>query len=124
MKNIPLFNRKDLILILGLLLVAGVFAFFGSFSAEGQTATVVCDGETVTVIDLKTAKDETFTVNGTAIEVKDGEIGFIDSDCGDKTCVRSGFLKKSGDAAACVPNKVAITVSGEKSKDGIDIIAY
>ena len=124
MKNIPLFNRKDLILIAFLLLIAGIFMLSGSFASEGQTATVTHDGETVTVIDLKTAEDETFTVDGTVIEVKDGEIGFTASDCGDKTCVRTGFLKNNGDAAACVPNKVAIKISGEKSEDDVDIIAY
>lgn len=124
MKNIPLFNRRDLILIASLLLIAGGFALFSSFSADGQTATVTCDGETVTVIDLTAAEDETFSVNGTVIEVKNGEIGFIESDCPDKTCVRTGSLKNNGDAAACIPNKVAITVKGGKSENDVDIIAY
>lgn len=124
MKNIPLFNRKDIILIAVLLLIAGVFMLFGSFRAEGQTATVTCGGETVTVIDLATAQNETFTVNGTVIEVKDGSIAFVDSDCADRTCVRTGSLKNSGDASACVPNKVAISISGEKTDGDVDIIAY
>ncbi len=124
MKNIPLFIRKDIVLIAVLLLIAAAIALFGSFSADGQTATVTCDGETVTVIDLKTAENETFTAGNTVIEVRDGTIGFIDSNCGDKTCVRTGVLENSGDAAACVPNKVAITISGEKKDSDIDIMAY
>lgn len=123
MKNIPLFNRKDIILILILLLIAGAVALTGSFSDKGQTATVTNDGETVTVIDLKTAENETFNVNGTVIEVKDGIIRFIDSDCGDKTCVRTGELKNNGDASACVPNKVAITI-GSGRDDNVDIVVY
>lgn len=123
MKNIPLFNRKDIVLILILLLIAGAVALFGSFSVGAQTATVTSDGETVTVIDLKTAENETFTVNGTVIEVKDGTIRFADSNCGDKTCVRTGVLEKSGDAAACVPNKVAIKIDSSRN-DGIDIVVY
>lgn len=124
MKRIPLFIRKDVILILVLLLIAGAVALYGHFSDKGQTATVISDGETVTVIDLKSAEDETFTVNGTVIEVKDGKIAFTDSDCGDKTCVRTGTLENSGDAAACVPNRVVIRISGEKTDSDVDIIAY
>lgn len=123
MKNIPLFIRKDIVLIAVLLLIAGAIGLFAG-SSDGQTATVTCDGETVTVIDLKTAENETFTAGNTVIEVRDGTIGFIDSDCGDKTCVRTGSLKNSGDAAACVPNKVAIMISGEKTDSDIDIMAY
>lgn len=123
MKNIPLFSRKDFFLIGVLLLVAGVIAFCGSFSGEGQIATITLDGETVTVIDLKTAQDGTFAVGGAVIEIKDGAVGFADSDCSDKTCVRTGMISRGGEAAACVPNKVAVKVTDEK-KNEADIIVY
>lgn len=123
MKNIPLFIRKDIILIAVLLIIAGGIALFGSLNSEGQTALITCDSETVTVIDLKTASDQKFTVNGTVIEVSDKEIYFSDSNCDDKTCVRTGKLKNSGDAAACVPNKVAVKISGDK-ENNVDIVVY
>lgn len=123
MKNIPLFSRKDFVLIAVLLFVAGAIALSGCFAEKGHCATVMHNGETVTVIDLDTAEDCTFSAGGTVIMVKDGAVGFVDSDCPDKTCVRTGMISDGGEAAACVPNKVAVKITDEK-KNEVDIVVY
>ncbi len=48
-----------------------------------------------------------------------GSIAFYDSSCPDKICIKSGYLKISGQSAVCLPNKTHIAVH---SKDGTDII--
>lgn len=123
MKNIPLVKSKDLILVAILLLVA-LILYFSDSDEKGQIATVTSDGEVVTVIDLTSAEDEIITVNNTVIQIKNGTVAVIDSDCDDKTCIKTGVLKNNGDVCACVPNKVAVVVSGENSKQDFDAVAY
>ncbi|MBQ8208987.1 MAG: NusG domain II-containing protein [Clostridia bacterium] len=122
-KNIPLIKRSDIILIALVLVGTALLFCLSTFSAEGRTAVVTLDGEELTVINLQTAQDEVFTAGNVTVEVKDGKVSIIDSDCPDKTCVRTGELSKSGDASVCVPNRVSVEITGE-SADGVDIMAY
>lgn len=46
------------------------------------------------------------------IEVHDGRVRFVSSPCPNQICVHSGWLKKAGDVAACLPNKVSLQVLG------------
>ena len=123
LNNIPLLRRSDLILIAVVLAVACMLFFFDYFSANGKTAVVTVDGEEITVINLETAENEIFTAGNVTVEVKDGTIRIIDSNCPDKTCVKTGELSKSGDASVCVPNRVAVEINGDNA-DGVDIMAY
>ena len=51
-----------------------------------------------------------------------GEAYFLESDCKDKTCIKSGKLKNSGDVSACLPNKTVLSVKGEKTS--FDAVTY
>ncbi len=109
-----LITKKDIILIL-ILLVAGVTGLIAVNSADrGKTATVKADGKTVEVISLE---DENGSVkyNGVVICLENGEIYVKDSDCADKICVRSGRISKSGETVICAPNRVSVEINGDKS---------
>lgn len=123
LNNIPLFHRSDLLLIAVIMIVAAVIFFVSTFSPDGKTAVVTLDGERVTTINLESAKNETFAVGDVFIEVKDGCVSITDSDCPDKTCVKTGELSKIGDVSVCVPNRVCVEIIGE-SADGVDILSY
>jgi hypothetical protein len=58
----------------------------------------------------------------TIVEIKDGKVHIADSPCPDKLCVQMGWLEKTNDWAACLPNGVFVTVQGERD-DGIDAIS-
>ena len=68
-------------------------------------------------------KDAAYSIQGllgeSIIEVHDGEAHFLDSPCPNKTCVQAGFIHRSGEWAACLPNDVFIRIEGSK-KDNID----
>ncbi len=120
-KSIPLFMKRDVVLIFVLLLAA--FAVFFLFKGtDGTIAEISLNGETVKTINLKTATNGELNIGTAVIEIKNGEIRFKDSDCPDKVCVNTGFIKNSGQTAACVPNKIAITIKGINEE--ADIIAY
>lgn len=62
-----------------------------------------------------------------AIEA-DGGVRVAASDCPDQYCVRRGVCRKAGDFAACVPNKVILTLlpaddhESEDADSGIDMV--
>ena len=112
-----------MLLIAFVLIVAAVIFFVSEASAQGKTAVVTLDGEKVTTINLETAENETFTAGKVVIEVTEGGVSITDSNCPDKTCVKTGKLSKSGDVSVCVPNRVSVEIIGEGA-EGVDIIGY
>lgn len=70
------------------------------------------------------AADATFSVRGrlgdSRLEIRDGQVRFIDSPCVGRQCIHTGWLSRSGQVAACLPNGVVIEVAGgEREFDAI-----
>lgn len=121
-------RRSDLLLIMIVFLMALAFILPRYFGAEDKlVASIYVDGELNQSIDLSSV-DEAYTisVNNTVIEVDINEIRFRSSDCKDRLCVNTGKLTRDGSVAACLPNRVLITVTdGEKgNSNGLDAITY
>lgn len=54
------------------------------------------------------------------LEVRDGRVRFTDSPCVGRYCVHAGWLSRSGQVAACLPNGVVIEVTGgEREYDAV-----
>lgn len=54
------------------------------------------------------------------LEVRDGQVRFTDSPCVGRYCVHAGWLSRSGQVAACLPNGVVIEVTGgEREYDAV-----
>lgn len=110
-----LITKKDLI-FLGVLLAAGIaLALIRLTGNTGTSARVTYDGETVEEISLDGDYYE-IEVNGVTVCRENGVVYVADSSCGDKICVRSGKLTKSGDCAVCAPNRVSVEVIGPDGK--------
>ena len=123
-KKRSLLKRADIIAAAVTLLVA-IALFFFYQNGKSKVAIITVGGETVKTIDLSVAEDETFTLKTspvTTIEIKNKKIAFVDSKCRDHTCEKKGFLSNPGDAAACLPAKAVITISG--SDDSADAVSY
>ena len=95
--------------------VTGITLLSGS--GGGSTAIVRVDGKEFRQVDLSV--DQSFFIGNVRIEVKDGEIAFTQSDCPHKECIKSGWLKVPGASAACLPNRISVTVQGESGVDAI-----
>lgn len=54
--------------------------------------------------------------------VRDGSIAVAESDCGDKTCVRTGAASRVGEAIICVPKRVAVTIEDDRSENDLDVV--
>ncbi len=105
-KNYTLF-----LLILAVLLCL-IFILFPKKSATKAQFSV--NGEVIKVFDLNqtqvvTENLSSYGVNMT-IEIKDGAIRVLDSDCPDKICVHTGFISNITQTAVCMPNKAVLEI--------------
>lgn len=69
------------------------------------------------------ADDAVYEVAGAlgtvVVEVADGSVRVVGSDCPDQICVRTGAVSAPGSVIACVPNGVVVRVGGG-GRDGLD----
>jgi len=122
-----LFGKWDILLFAGLIALAIII--YALYTLPGRDAgnafaRISADREVIQTIDL--SEDGEFELlNNPCIRfsVRNGAIAFIESDCPDKTCVRSGYLRHSGQMAACVPNRVSLVIVGAEGVGGVDAIA-
>lgn len=119
------FKKKDFITIAVLLLIgtAGIMYYRLRPAGENLSAEISCDSKIIAVIPLK-GETRSFTVPGhenVTLTIGEGEAAFAESDCPDKICVRTGKLKKSGQSAACLPNKIIVRIVSDKGNELDDI---
>lgn len=82
----------------------------------------ISSADTRQLVSLQT--DSELSVGGplgtSVLEVRDGAVRFRSSPCRHQLCVRSGWHRRSGAVAACVPNRVSILLLGGQSEfDGL-----
>jgi len=105
-----------LVALLTLVLLAGLYSHYWSgIGGEGERARIVsADGE-VHLVALN--EDRTLTVHGplgdSVIEIHQGRVRFVESPCQGKQCIHAGWLHSAGSFAACLPNRISITVLGK-----------
>ena len=120
-------RRGDLLcaaLIALIAVVLGAFLLAHSGSSTGAVVTVTQDGAVIRQIPLDSDSTVEVTVTGdytNVITVGRGEAAFSSSDCPGEDCVHSGKLTRPGQTAACLPNRVSVTVTGGGS-DAPDVI--
>ena len=108
--------KKNVIFALVVLaLAAGVFlAVRAQHPAKGSGLQAVVDfGDGVTeTLPLAQDHDYLYEVGDYIVhlQVKDGAIAFLDSQCPDHVCEQFGWLDKDGAWAACVPAGVYVVV--------------
>lgn len=83
----------------------------------GAIAHVSVNGTELLTIDLSRGQDDEISLLELAgvdvvLEVKDHAIRVLRSDCPDQICVHAGWLSRDMDVAICMPNRVAVTVTG------------
>lgn len=107
-------KEKIITAAIALLCIFSSAVFFLIPRETGKYAVISHDGKTVMKKSL--TEEGTFTcpeIPDMRFEISDGGIRAIDSDCPDKICIKTGFVRKEGEAAVCMPNKVIITVEGD-----------
>ena len=107
-------GRRDLIALAVLLALAAVIGIFYLTRGNGAVATVTVDGGQTRQIHLN--KDAVYHIDDAALpvtlEVKDGKIRFINSECPDHLCEGFGFIGSEGEYAICMPAGVSVNIYG------------
>lgn len=128
------FKKTDVLIVLGIIAVGlSIWAFYNyrdstRDSTISAQAEIYYKSELVATIDLNTGVEKEFSIpqkEGIIFHLKeDGSIGFEESNCPDKICVRTGMLKNVGETAACLPNEVILKIVPlkERSDDELDMI--
>ncbi len=117
-------TKGDIILIVALLVLCFVLFVTSFKGSENLRAEIYVSGEMVHNIALsKVSESYTITENYCELLVEKDGVSFVNSECGDKLCIRRGKLKNQGDTMACVPRKVVVIIKSDSNKQ-IDGVAY
>ena len=111
----PLFGRRDWIWLLLILAMAGAFWLYTSLrSGEELTAVLWVDGEPRLALPLSDPPSGSVSLTAYGVdgylEAEPGRIRFAHMDCPDKICEKAGWLSEENQTAACMPNKVSLTL--------------
>ena len=123
MKPDKLLTKRDalliaLILITGLSML-GFHQWRNSVDADFITAEIRSD---YGIYLVSLGEDRTFYIIPNVIfEVADGQIAFVKSDCPDQICVRTGFISRGGQMAACLPNGLVLSILSMEDYSELDI---
>lgn len=119
-------DRMMLRILLVILITGGVLWGTRYFAAgpEAVTAEISRDGQLIQKLLLKKGdppKEFTVEFRGgfNRLMTEDGGIAVVDADCPDRDCVKRGWLRRPGDSAVCLPNRLVIRISGKTEVDGV-----
>ena len=120
--------RNDIILIGGLLIVAaiGMFYLFGLRRA-GDSVNITIDGKAYKSYSLKENVTEDIysgknNENLNRLIIRDGKAYMESATCPDGICVSHAPIFRDGESIVCLPNRVVVTVTTQKSGDDPDIV--
>lgn len=111
--------KRELILVAGILIVAGVF-FLGNRLLNQKPAQVVevtVNGEVVETLDLQ--KDADIIINGAnggtnRLVISQGQVSIQEATCPDRVCIHQGKISQSGQLIVCLPNQMIAKIVGEE----------
>jgi hypothetical protein len=120
---VSLARPADLVVVaLAALAVGASWGAFWGGGGPAEAALISAPGQPP--LQLALHEDTEVEVRGrigvSRLEVRDARVRFVDSPCVGRQCVHSGWLAKSGQLAACLPNGVVLEViGGEREFDAI-----
>ncbi|MBQ3864228.1 MAG: NusG domain II-containing protein [Clostridia bacterium] len=110
-------KKGDWICILVFLAVclAGLLLFLPRQGAE--TAVVTVDGETIMTLPLD--RDGIYHTEHHTLEVQNGAVRVLASDCPGQDCVRTGPVSRGGQTIVCLPYRMSITLQTQGDYDAV-----
>lgn len=125
MKSLTKKRKNDLLLILGVLLLALVCIGVLYFTRQtGAAVSVTQNGKVTAIYPL--AIDREIVIpdeNGgsNTMVIKDGAAKMIDADCPDLLCVHQKSIRYHGETIVCLPHKLVLKVESSDGSDAPDI---
>lgn len=116
-------KRNDLILILGIICIAGLAYLMHVNMQDTGTGVVIIkvDGEEQGTYRL--SEEQTIEINGgtNILQIKDGKADMTEADCPDKLCVHQKAVSKNGESIICLPNKIVVEVKSSEQSEYDDV---
>jgi len=111
-------KHYDLLLVCGVLLVAGALYCMMRPGRYGAWAVVTVDGTEIGRYPL--SQDRTITLGENdynVLQIKDGAAAVTEANCGDHTCIHTGAIRREGEIIVCLPHRLIISVEGGAAAD-------
>lgn len=114
------FSLADLILIL-VLVLAGILLsawIFYPDHAEAAYVEVRQNGNVIMTLPLDKDTEKTITNNDgrtNTFHIREQSVVMDDADCGDKTCVNTGKISRTGESIVCLPHRLVLEIISERS---------
>lgn len=117
-------TTADKILLIALIIISvSGFIFIKKAFPEGTDVKIEVNGKPAYLLPLNV--DKTVSVKGingdTIVEIKDRKVRINESPCPNKICMHDGWIQQG--ALICLPNRVIVTVTGNKDRDNRKIDA-
>ena len=103
---------------MAIILLASSFFMFWHRQGQGAEAVILVDGQRWARLSLFQNQDIHVPgpLGSSHIQVKDGQVRFINSPCPNKLCVHTGWIRQGGETATCLPNQVSLHILGEDAR--------
>ena len=115
-------HRNDLLLVAAVLLLAAAVWFFSRPGGSGAWVVVTVDGQETGRYALD--QDRTVTIGEAdynVLEISGGQAAVVEANCGDHTCVRTGWISREGETIVCLPHRLVIRIQGASGE--LDAVA-
>ncbi|NCA67219.1 MAG: NusG domain II-containing protein [Clostridia bacterium] len=116
-KKSKLLERWDIIVAVILVLALAAVLLITFLPAEGSEVEIYKNGQLIAVYPLN--ENRAFNVGAMRIEIFDGKVSVVESDCPDQLCVHAHSIFTAGSVIICVPNKVVVKITGKTEVEGI-----
>jgi hypothetical protein len=110
-------------------LAAVILVILGATSAtfwifrpsESEYVDIVQENNVIMTIDIANESDKVLRIDSPGggwndITIKDGDIYVSDSDCPDRTCIKTGKLRSESVPIVCLPHKLIIRFSDKNGE--------
>ena len=109
-------RKNDIYLIIVVVILgiaAGLYIYLNK--KPGGKAVLKYGNNQTMDIDVSTDGKINLESNGIEIplDIKEGAIAFIQSECPDHICERFGYIKNVGESAICLPAQASVTIISE-----------
>jgi hypothetical protein len=103
-------------ILITLLLIALPVLYWQLWSSDRQASYLLIHSDNNPPRNESLTPQRTIQVTGalgkSTIEISEGRTRFISSPCTTKACIHAGWLSRVGEFAACLPNRVSLTLAG------------
>ncbi len=114
MNGVKLSRGDAVVWLLATTLLVSLYMMFWQADGHGAEAVVLVNGKRWARLDLFQNQD--LDVPGplghSHIQVRDGQVRFVNSPCPNQLCVHTGWLSQGGEVSICLPNKVSLQILG------------